>query len=246
MTRITLTGEDLAGFAASGPADHVRMIIPDPDTGELTLPTLGQRGGLRLGRGGAMTVRDYTPLAYRPESLEVDIDFLLHGDGGPAASWAARASVGDPIGMAGPGRSVPAPQGVTNAVLVADETALPAAKRWLEALQEVPVTALLSVADPTLESYFADLGLPETENRQYMWFTGPGREEAREKALRALAFDAGSFVYMAGEATTLIPLRRYLRRDLGLAKEQVQAEGFWKKGVAMLDHHEPVDPSDPD
>ena len=38
----------------------------------------------------------------------------------------------------------------------------------------------------------------------------------------------------------------YLRRELGLPKEQVDAHGYWKKGEANLDHHAPLDPSDPD
>jgi NADPH-dependent ferric siderophore reductase len=51
---------------------------------------------------------------------------------------------------------------------------------------------------------------------------------------------------MAGEATMLAPLRRYLRRELGLPAEQVSASGYWKRGIVNLDHHAPLDPSDPD
>lgn len=33
------------------------------------------------------------------------------------------------------------------------------------------------------------------------------------------------------------PIRRYLRRELGLPKQQVDVDGYWKKGTANLDHH---------
>ncbi len=246
MLRVTLGGEDLEGWSASGPADHVKLFFPDPVTGELLLPEPGRRAGIRFGVTAQTPVRDYTPLASRTEAKELDIDFVLHDHGGPAASWAGRARVGDTLGMGGPGRSEPAPLGITDAVLGADETALPAVKRWIEALEGLPTTVFLSVSDPALESYFDDLGLPRGGERQYHWFFGQDRESEREKALRDYKFTNGSFAYLAGEAGTIIPLRRYLRRELGLDKAQVQAEGFWKQGVSMLDHHQPVDPTDPD
>lgn len=246
MVRITVGGEDLADFTASGPADHIRLILPDAETGELVLPTPGRKAGLGLGMGGPIIFRDYTPLNYRRDENLLDLDFVLHGPGGPAAQWAVEAKPGDQVGVAGPGRSAPAPLGVEQLVLAADETALPAVSRWLRALPDVDTTVLLSVADPSLENYFEQMGLPETASRKFYWWTGENRESEREEKLRSLDFTPSTFAYMAGEAGTIIPLRRYLRRELNLPKEQVKAEGFWKQGVAMLDHHLPVDPSDPD
>ena len=48
--------------------------------------------------------KTYTPLAVRPEALEVDVDFVLHGEG-PASTWAAQATLGGgmPGGMGGMG-----------------------------------------------------------------------------------------------------------------------------------------------
>lgn len=63
-------------------------------------------------------------------------------------------------------------------------------------------------------------------------------------ALRGTEPGAGTFFFLAGEATSLIPLRRYLRRELGLPKEQVEVHGYWKRGVVALDHHAPLDPND--
>ncbi|MEZ5085664.1 MAG: SIP domain-containing protein [Tessaracoccus sp.] len=39
------------------------------------------------------------------------------------------------------------------------------------------------------------------------------------------------------EANAMKPIRRYLRRELGLPKQQVDVDGYWKKGTANLDHH---------
>ena len=244
MRRITLTGDDLAGFSAPGPADHVKVFFPDPDTGELVVPSLGP-GGARPPEPGTSISRDYTPLAFRAEGAsgpELDLDFVLHGLEWPASEWAAGATSGDRLVVAGPRGSALAPVGVSDAVLVADETALPAVSRWLDAFApEIPVTALLFAADAETAGY-----LPKDRQTFVRWITGPDREREVEAAVRTLTITPGTFVFLAGEAAAIAPLRRYLRRESGLAKEQVDAHGYWKRGVIALDHHAPLDPLDPD
>ncbi len=64
--------------------------------------------------------------------------------------------------------------------------------------------------------------------------------------LRAQDVDADTFVWAAGEATALIPVRRWLKAEAGLPKENLSLHGYWKRGEAGLDHHAPLDPADPD
>jgi NADPH-dependent ferric siderophore reductase len=246
MVRVTLAGPDLAGFAALGPADHVKLYFPDPATGELTVPELGPEG-LRRPATGTIISRDYTPLGVHvtPEGgTTLDIDFLLHGDEGPASAWAARASEGSPLGIAGPRGSRLVPQDLGRLLIVADETALPATRRWLGLVPaSIPVTAIFDVADESVEGYFE--GGDSRVDAEWLYrVDGPGQ---LEEALRSLGpIDEDTFVWMAGEAGALVPLRRYLRRELGLPAEQVTASGYWKRGIVNRDHHEPIDPSDPD
>ncbi|WP_022881208.1 siderophore-interacting protein [Gryllotalpicola ginsengisoli] len=221
FARITLTGPELHGFASPGPADHVKLFFP---TGES---------------------RDFTPARFRAgdeERLpELDLDFVLHGDEGPASAWASRAREGDTLVVAGPRGSQLVPDGMTRLVVAADETAFPAAARWLsQAPEGVRTDAVLWPTDASNTAYF-DEG------------TGAGASvtvvpaEGLDEAVRALEpFDETTFLFLAGEATALVPVRRHLRRELGLPPEQVQVQGYWKRGVAGLDHHAPVDPSDPD
>jgi NADPH-dependent ferric siderophore reductase len=56
----------------------------------------------------------------------------------------------------------------------------------------------------------------------------------------------GVFVWAAGEAAGLVPVRRHLRRTLGLPPAQAQVSGYWRRGVEAFDHHAPIDPFDPD
>ncbi|GHD82272.1 NADPH-dependent ferric siderophore reductase [Salinibacterium amurskyense] len=246
IARITLSGDELEGFISSGPTDHVKAFFPDPATGVLTAPTMTEDGLKRVGEGKVFS-RDYTPLGFRSHDghHELDIDFVVHGDEGPASAWAGKAKVGDEIVIAGPRGSKLLPQGATHVILIADETALPAASRWIEMLPtSVRITALFDVADESVESYFSEELNARMDAQWFYRRDGLGQLEA---ALRALGeIGESTFVFLAGEATTLVPLRRYLRRELGLPKQQVTADGYWRRGVTDADHHAPIDPSDPE
>jgi NADPH-dependent ferric siderophore reductase len=258
MVRITLIGDALEYFSAPGPADHVKVFFPDPATRVLTVPEL-RADGIHRPTDGVIISRDYTPREFRPAAFgadELDIDFVLHapdaahGDpkdpagGGPASAWAADAHPGDEIAVAGPRGSRLAPQDVRQAVLIADETALPAFTRWLDLLPEpTRITALLDVADEEVEPYLTG---EQTARASVEWLyrvDGPGQ---LEEAVRSITFGPEAYVWAAGEASTLVPVRRYLKREIGLRPDQLDVEGYWKRGIVNRDHHEPIDPSDPD
>src|SRR5271169_3625732 len=44
MRRITLTGDDLAGFVSSGFDDHIKLFLPRPGEDEPARPTVGADG----------------------------------------------------------------------------------------------------------------------------------------------------------------------------------------------------------
>jgi len=41
-------------------------------------------------------------------------------------------------------------------------------------------------------------------------------------------------------------VRRYLRHEAGARPDQLAISGYWRRGTVNLDHHLPLDPSDPD
>jgi NADPH-dependent ferric siderophore reductase len=96
MVRVTFTGDDLSAFAWNGPAAHIKLIFPQDGQTE---PPMPQPDGPRSTR-----MRTYTPRRFDPAIPELDIEFVLHGDG-PASNWAAQATVGQALILAGPGPS---------------------------------------------------------------------------------------------------------------------------------------------
>lgn len=220
--RITFTGGELEEFTSLGAADHVKILIGDSDR------------------------RDYTPRAFRPTTAttpaELDIDVYLHGEG-PASAWAKEVVPGDEAKVGGPRGSRLLPTGVTRVILGADESSLPAFARWIEALpQETEVFGFVELDNPSDAAY---LDPDHVHKASVMWLDKS--DGALERAIRALGpIDDTTFVWIAGEATGLIPIRRYLRRELGLPQAQVSIDGYWRRGEADRDHHAPIDPDDPE
>lgn len=93
------------------------------------------------------------------------------------------------------------------------EWARAAITRWLDLLGDTPVTRLFTLEDAGTASYLADR---KGASRAFHWFTGEDREAQIKPALRAQTFNDETIVFMAGEATSLILLRHYLRRELVL------------------------------
>jgi NADPH-dependent ferric siderophore reductase len=221
LTRITVGGEQLAGFSALGPEDHVKLFFPSPS--------------------GERVSRDYTPAVFAEDALELSIDFVVHGDTGPATRFARGAREGDRLVVAGPRGSRLAPRGASKYVLVADEAALPALGRWIDAVRDVAEVFAFVQSD---SADVLDYPLPGGD-RVAVTAIGTGADAALS-ALEGPALDDGTYVWAAGEAGGLIPLRRALRRDRGFGKDRAKVDGYWRRGVAGLDHHAPLDPEDPD
>lgn len=233
MVRITLTGDDLDTFAHAAPDDHVKVFFPEPGAELPVMPTVGPEGFERPGPGEPQPIfRDYTVRYLRREQQEIDIDFALHGHG-PAASWAASARPGQRLGVLGPRGSYLNPLDFDWYLVAGDETALPALGSWLEQLPVgVPVYAFAEVADADEEQ-----DLARSADTVLTWL----RRDAGQSlgmALTGFHPPAGTgYIWVAGEATALKPIRRQLRA-LGLPREHVEVDGYWKRGVVNLDHHD--------
>src|SRR5690606_27374437 len=96
---IRLTFGDLGGYPTTGVADeYMRFFFPNEQTGRLHLPHIDEEGRWTYPDGGLDAIRysTYTVRAHRPESNEIDIDFVVHA-GGLASEWAQRARPGDRI-----------------------------------------------------------------------------------------------------------------------------------------------------
>ncbi|MFI2665797.1 siderophore-interacting protein [Micromonospora carbonacea] len=159
FVRVTFTGVDLDRFADNGYDQRIKLALPLPGRAEVDLPG-GPDWYVRyraLPEHLRNPVRTYTVRAARPHLAEVDVDLVLHGDGGPATRWARRVCPGDRAALLGPDAGFdgehggiefrPPPAG--RLLLAGDETAVPAITAILERLPaDARGRALLEVPEP--------------------------------------------------------------------------------------------------
>lgn len=235
MRRITLSGAELEGFAPDRPASYLKLIFPEPGQTEPIRPL---PDGPR-----ALSMRTYTPLAVRPEALEVDVDFVLHGEG-PASTWAAQAQVGQLLFLMGPGPGYALDTAAMQHLLIADASALPAVETILAALPaSAHARVLLEVIDAAEQR-----PLHSAAQLDVHWLARGGDHRAAglplENALRALpACHPEARVYLACEAAAMRRLRRLLTDAHGLARSQIVCRGYWKLDAVNHPDHDYGDDS---
>ncbi|MDF3837793.1 siderophore-interacting protein [Cupriavidus basilensis] len=236
LLRVTLAGDDLKDFVSASFDDHVKVFFPAPGQDKPALPELGPNGPVFPEGVPKPAARDYTPRRYDPAAGELDIEFVLHGDG-PASTWAAQAAPGQHLGVGGPRGSFVIPDGFDWHLLVGDETALPAIGRRLEELP-AGVSALVVLA---VDNAAAEIPLPSHAEVQVRWQhrdgapAGTSAGALLEQALRELTLPRGEgYVWAAGEAAAMRAVRQYLVGERGIEKGRIRAASYWKAGAAAV------------
>jgi len=229
MRRVTLAGPALSGFPPDSNGAHIKLLLPRPGQSEPVLPTLGPDGPVWPPDDIRPIARTYTVGRYDAEAGELDVDFVLHGDDGPASSWALHAVVGAAVGVAGPGGP---PRFVPDAdyfLLLGDPSAFAALAAVLGALPEhARGTVLIEVPD---RGEIQHLRHPPAVTVRWL-----SRERAAAGSstllldqLRTLDWGSGSVsVTLAGESTQVVALREYLLKERAVPRRAMYAVPYWK------------------
>ncbi|QHA03689.1 siderophore-interacting protein [Streptomyces broussonetiae] len=227
MQRVVLGGEGLADFAADTCTDHYVKLLFGPEGVRYPEPFDLERIREEFPREQWPVTRTYTVRAWDPGPRELTLDFVVHGDEGLAGPWATRVRPGETVRFMGPGGAyAPDPEADWH-LLAGDESALPAIARALEAL---PAGSRANV--------FVEVSGAEEEQKidsdvEVVWLHRGDRPvgEALVAAVRALDFPEGrpqAFVH--GEAGFVKELRRLLRVEKQIPREDLSISGYWRMG----------------
>ena len=218
MRRITLGGPELAGFISLGSDDHIKLLFAETPEQQQAI------NAGNLGRDGAVrpTMREYTPRRIDLVANELDLDFVLHGDG-PASTWAAQAQPGHTLNIAGPRGSLVVPDIFDSYLLVGDETAIPAIGRRLE---ELPagrkVLALIEIEDEEERQ-----PLPSKADVEVIWI-----QRHRQDLLKVLAdisLPGGElYAWVALEKALTRKAKALLLEEKGIADDRIKAAAYWR------------------
>ncbi|MGW2487223.1 siderophore-interacting protein [Streptomyces sp. NPDC001606] len=227
MQRVVLGGDGLTGFAADTCTDHYVKLLFGPAGVSYPEPFDLERIRAEFPREQWPVTRTYTVRAWDPEQRELTLDFVIHGDEGLAGPWATRVQPGETVRFMGPGGAYrPDPQADWH-LLAGDESALPAIARALETLP-----------DDARAHAFVEVSGPEEEQKidtdvEIVWLHRGDRPvgEALLTAVRELDFPAGRpHVFVHGEAGFVKELRRLLRVERQIPREDLSISGYWRLG----------------
>ena len=225
--RVTFTGDNLAEFGWNGAAAHIKLIFPEDGQTE---PAFPGPDGPRPTR-----IRTYTPRRFDATVPELDVEFVLHGDG-PASQWAEQAQVGQVLVLAGPGPNYQIDPAADWFLLAGDDSALPAIATILELLPaSVKAYVLVEVTSSQEEQNLASAA---QLNINWLYRSGPA-DSVLEKALQAFELPAGSGrIYVGCEAGAMRRVRHHLIHDRQLDPATFVTRGYWKEGDTDYTDHD--------
>jgi NADPH-dependent ferric siderophore reductase len=232
MARITLGGDELAGYPDFAADQRIKVFLPVPGQERPAMPRPTSGGPTWPPGEPRPVVRSYTVRRFDPDAGELDVDFVLHGEHGPAASWAAGARPGDWIGVSEPGgRYQPDPDAAAHLV-IGDESALPAIATVLDALRAASglVEVYVEVADRSDEQPLRGSG------RTTVHWLHRGAEPAGRPLVTTLTSAAPPSgvapedcqAWLSAESAAVRDIRALLLDEWGLRRRRVYATGYWR------------------
>ncbi|MBP3081729.1 siderophore-interacting protein [Mycolicibacterium fortuitum] len=245
MVRLVLGANGANGFDTFSPNEfsdaYVKLVIVPAGVDVEVLPKpLTLDSFQELPAEQRPTVRTYTVRNVDSERGEITIDFVVHGEQGVAAPWAAAVQPGEPAYLMGPsGAYAPDPAADWH-LLAGDEAALPAISAALEVMPDNAIgKVFIEVAGPEDE---VELSAPDGVEVAWIYRGGRadlvGDERAGDNAplvaaVKETAWLPGQVqVFIHGEAQAVMHnLRPYIRKERGVpAKWAASISGYWRRG----------------
>ncbi|CRZ15084.1 siderophore-interacting protein [Mycolicibacterium neworleansense] len=246
IVRLVLGGSgEGTGFDTFSPNDfsdaYVKLVVVPANVDVSALPKpLTLDSFQELPAEQRPTVRTYTVRKFDTERGEITIDFVVHGEQGVAAPWAASAVPGQPAYLMGPSGAYNPDPAADWHLLAGDESALPAIGAALEAL---PADAIGKVFIEVADSH-DEVQLTAPAGVEVNWIHRGGRADlvgddhsGDNAPLIAAVKDATWLpgqvqVFIHGEAQAVMHnLRPYIRKERGVAaKWAASISGYWRRG----------------
>lgn len=227
--RINLEGDGVSQFAGARIGDNNKIIIPQIDN-TITLQDLeNMRSGIKQA-GDNFLKRTYTLRNLDLEKKLMTIDFVAHGEDGPASRWVTHAEPGYQLGVLMKVKEKPLFLPANWYLLAGDHTALPVISVILESLPgHAKGTAIVEV-------YSSEdiLDLKKPKDVELIWKTNnlPGETSTLTDYFRNLSLPTieSKFIFAAAESLAITEIQQILRDTPGLKREEWQAYSYWKYG----------------
>ena len=216
LKRITLGGQELADFPVRAESGYVKVLF-DP-TGKLPVDERSSKGAIK---------RSFTVRAFRARDLELDIDFVIHGDSGPASAWAESAGKDDILSLTGPGPTKLADPSSDWFCFLGDLSALPAIAVNLELLP-INSKGMVFLEAPSRDDCI-DLEKPPEIKVEWVINSNPELPsiELFNKLKNMKWLDGAPFIWVAGEFGLMRSSRKFLKSHKAFVRG-TYVSSYWK------------------
>jgi NADPH-dependent ferric siderophore reductase len=215
MARITVGGPQIDDFVGAGTDENVMLYLYEPGA-DLPEPLTLETARTAMSRVRPY-MRSYTIRRHDPVANEIDFDFVLHGDHGPASKWAANAQPGDELIFVGPSPAYRPDPDADWHLLIGDETTIPAVDAIIQALPGATIRAFVEVENAE-----------EEQDLAVTWVHRGGLVKAIEAADLP---DGKPAVWAAGERQVMQDVRETLVQR-GIERGSVRPATYWRIGHA--------------
>ncbi|MGM5631455.1 siderophore-interacting protein [Apibacter raozihei] len=231
--RIYLTGDQVNKIMNTTVGVNNKILIPPPGCNKIYFPEFDYEKMQWTPQPDHIrpVVRTYTHRGIDVDKNEIWIDFVAHGDEGPASAWAIKAQQGDILGVLMKEGKAELYTKAENYLLVADSTGIPLIASILEDLPETAKGICI------LEVYGKEdeQDLQTQADIKFIWL----HNEHPKKGSRLAEIvkqqplpECSRSGYVAAEFSSVKEIRHYLRKEKEWKQEELYAYSYWKAGIS--------------
>lgn len=231
--RIFLTGEQVPLIGNTTVGINNKILIPPKGADKVYFPEFDYEKMLWKPQPEEIrpSIRTYTHRGIDLEKNEIWIDFVAHGDEGPASAWALDCKVGDLLGVLMKDGKTELYGKAENYLLAADATGIPVLAAILE---DLPATAK-GTCIIEVHGEEDKQNLETAADIHFIWLYNkkPKRGSKLAEVVREQILPEESRSgYVAAEFSSVKEIRSYLRKEKHWKQEELYAYSYWKSGVA--------------
>jgi len=244
--RIYLTGDSISEFANTTVGANNKILIPPAGVNDIYFPKFDPENNklIHAPENVRPFVRTYTHRGIDLSTGEIWIDFVAHGEEGPASAWAINAKKGSILGVMMKSGKKELYTKATNYLLVGDATAIPVLSAILEDLgSHEKGICIIEVHDKEDEQQ-----LKTKAAIQFIWLHNKNpqqKSDLPEVVKQQTLVQTDRSAYVAAEFSSVKEIRNYLRKDRNWKREELYAFSYWKSGVSedksQVDRHKERD-----
>ncbi|WP_312397380.1 siderophore-interacting protein [Chryseobacterium sp.] len=241
--RIFLTGAEVPLLENTTVGVNNKILIPPKGLNKIYFPQFDYEKMQWIAQPDDIRpiVRTYTHRGIDLKTNEVWVDFVAHGDEGPASAWAINAKKGDVLGILMKDGKTDLYGKADNYLLVGDATAIPVISAILEDLPSAAKGMCILEVDSKID----EQDLETLADIEFIWLYNEHPQEGSKLAevVKSLSLPENSRSgYVAAEFSSVKEIRRYLRKEKQWKQEELYAYSYWKSGVAedksAMERHE--------